>query len=123
MAGSTNVQNEKVQKLDVLSNEILKHLLTASGKTALLISEEEEDLIYTDDAQRGTYCVVFDPLDGSSNIDCGVTVGTIFGVYKVKAGSIGDAIDVLRPGKDMAAAGECMLQVRILDESWWLIHA
>lgn len=53
-------------------------------------------------------CVVFDPLDGSSNIDAGVNVGTIFGIYKVKEGSSGSIEDVLRPGKEMVAAGYTM---------------
>lgn len=52
--------------------------------------------------------VVFDPLDGSSNIDAGVNVGTIFGVYKVDEGAEGNVKDVLRPGKDMVAAGYTM---------------
>lgn len=57
---------------------------------------------------RGDYCVVFDPLDGSSNIECGVSIGTIFGVYRVRPGSKGALEDVTRPGVDMVAAGYCM---------------
>jgi fructose-1,6-bisphosphatase len=53
-------------------------------------------------------CVVFDPLDGSSNIDAGVNVGTIFGVYKVEEGKQGTVENVLRPGKEMVAAGYTM---------------
>lgn len=53
-------------------------------------------------------CVVFDPLDGSSNIDAGVNVGTIFGIYKVKEGGKGGIEDVLKPGKDLVAAGYTM---------------
>lgn len=83
MTGSTNVQNENVQKLDVLSNEIMIHLLKSTGKTALLVSEENEEFIIVDEGEKGHYAVVFDPLDGSSNIDCGVSIGTIFGIYKV----------------------------------------
>jgi fructose-1,6-bisphosphatase I len=56
----------------------------------------------------GNYCVTFDPLDGSSNIDAGVNVGTIFGIYKVKEGSKGTLEDVLRPGREMVAAGYTM---------------
>jgi fructose-1,6-bisphosphatase I len=82
-AGGTNVQAEQQQKLDVLSNEIFVNLLTASKKTAILVSEEIEDAILVEDKNKGHYCVVFDPLDGSSNIDCGVAVGTIFGIYHV----------------------------------------
>ena len=57
--------------------------LRASGKTAVLVSEELEDAIIIEGASKGKYCVVFDPLDGSSNIDAGVNIGTIFGVYEV----------------------------------------
>lgn len=57
--------------------------LRASGKTAVLVSEEEDNEITIPEKLRGKYCVVFDPLDGSSNIDAGVNIGTIFGIYKV----------------------------------------
>ena len=57
--------------------------LRASGKTAVLVSEENEHEIVIEERLRGNYCVVFDPLDGSSNIDAGVNIGTIFGIYKV----------------------------------------
>jgi fructose-1,6-bisphosphatase len=83
MAGETNVQGEEQKKLDVLSNDIMVNSLRASGKCAVLVSEEIEDAIIIEDKYRGKYCVVFDPLDGSSNIDAGVNIGTIFGIYKV----------------------------------------
>ena len=83
MAGDTNVQGEEQKKLDVLSNEIMVNSLRASGKTAVLISEELDQAVIIEDKYKGKYCVVFDPLDGSSNIDAGVNVGTIFGVYQV----------------------------------------
>lgn len=57
--------------------------LRASGKTAVLVSEELEEAVIIEDRYKGKYCVVFDPLDGSSNIDAGVNIGTIFGIYKV----------------------------------------
>ena len=56
--------------------------LRASRKTSVLVSEELDDAIVIDERLRGRYCVVFDPLDGSSNIDAGVNIGTIFGIYK-----------------------------------------
>ena len=63
------MQAENVQKLDLLSNEIMCNMLKSSGKTSLLISEENEEAIFIEDeASKGSYCVVFDPLDGSSNI-------------------------------------------------------
>lgn len=83
VAGSSNVQGEDQKKLDILSNDIMINSLRASGKTAVLVSEENEEPIFMDAGHRGKYCVVFDPLDGSSNIEAGVNIGTIFGVYKV----------------------------------------
>lgn len=83
LAGETNVQGEDQKKLDVLSNDIMINALRASGKTAVLVSEENEEAIIIEDKYKGRYCVVFDPLDGSSNIDAGVNVGTIFGIYRV----------------------------------------
>jgi fructose-1,6-bisphosphatase I len=83
LAGDTNVQGEEQKKLDVLSNDIMVNSLRASGKTAVLISEELDQAVIIEDKYKGKYCVVFDPLDGSSNIDAGVNVGTIFGVYQV----------------------------------------
>jgi fructose-1,6-bisphosphatase I len=83
LAGSVNVQGEQVKKLDELSNSIFINSLVSSRKCAVLVSEENDDAIIVDIEQRGKYCVVFDPLDGSSNIDCGVSIGTIFGIYKI----------------------------------------
>ena len=83
MAGETNVQGEEQKKLDVLSNDIMVNALRASGKTAILVSEELEEAVIIEPRHRGKYCVVFDPLDGSSNIDAGVNIGTIFGIYQI----------------------------------------
>jgi fructose-1,6-bisphosphatase len=83
LAGETNVQGEEQKKLDVLSNDIMVNALRASGKTAVLVSEELDNAIIIEEKNRGKYCVVFDPLDGSSNIDAGVNIGTIFGIYAV----------------------------------------
>lgn len=108
LAGETNVQGEDQKKLDVLSNDIMVNALRASGKTAVLVSEELENAIIIEERYKGKYCVVFDPLDGSSNIDAGVNIGTIFGIYKIKPDSKGSLEDVLRPGKEMVAAGYTM---------------
>lgn len=84
LTGTANVQGEDVKKLDVLANDIFRNSLIASGKTCLLVSEEDENaMIIENPDQRGKYVVTFDPLDGSSNIDCGVSIGTIFGIFKV----------------------------------------
>ncbi|KAL7421754.1 Fructose-1,6-bisphosphatase [Cryptotrichosporon argae] len=107
LAGAENVQGEDQKKLDVLSNDIMVNALRASGKVAVMVSEEIDEAILVK-GSKGTYCVVFDPLDGSSNIDAGVNVGTIFGVYKVREGSSGSVDDVLRPGSEMVAAGYTM---------------
>jgi len=109
MAGETNVQGEEQKKLDVLSNDIMINSLRASGKTSVLVSEENEEAIFIEDRYRGKYCVVFDPLDGSSNIDAGVNIGTIFGVYHINdVNGKGTLQDVLKPGNQMVAAGYCM---------------
>ncbi|KAJ3030496.1 UNVERIFIED_CONTAM: hypothetical protein HDU68_008784 [Siphonaria sp. JEL0065] len=104
----TNIQAETVQKLDVLSNEIFINLIKGTGRAAILVSEENDEAIFVQ-SERGHYVVVFDPLDGSSNIDCGVSVGTIFGVYHVlQRGEKPSLADVLRPGTEMVAGGYCM---------------
>ncbi|KAI8611675.1 fructose-1,6-bisphosphatase class 1/Sedoheputulose-1,7-bisphosphatase [Chytriomyces sp. MP71] len=116
--GVTNVQAETVQKLDILSNEIFINLLKGTGRAAVLVSEENEEVGFVFarferaifvDSERGHYCVVFDPLDGSSNIDCGVSVGTIFGIYEMFNRRDKSSLkDILRPGTQMVAAGYCM---------------
>lgn len=83
LAGETNATGDEQKKLDVLSNDIMVNALRASGKTAVLVSEELEEAIVIEGHLKGKYCVVFDPLDGSSNIDAGVNIGTIFGIYRV----------------------------------------
>lgn len=107
LAGETNIQGEEQKKLDVLSNEVFVKALISSGRTSILVSEEDEEATFVNPPLRGKYCVVFDPLDGSSNIDCGVSIGTIFGIYMVKS-SEPTIEDVLQPGKNMLAAGYCM---------------
>ncbi|CAI0625644.1 unnamed protein product [Linum tenue] len=108
LAGETNVQGEEQKKLDVLSNDVFVKALVSSGRTCILVSEEDEEATFVEPALRGRYCVVFDPLDGSSNIDCGVSIGTIFGVYMVKDFTEPTLDQALQPGKNMVAAGYCM---------------
>nr|Q8RW99.1 RecName: Full=Fructose-1,6-bisphosphatase, cytosolic; Short=FBPase; AltName: Full=D-fructose-1,6-bisphosphate 1-phosphohydrolase [Pisum sativum]AAM14744.1 cytoplasmic fructose-1,6-bisphosphatase [Pisum sativum] len=108
LAGETNIQGEEQKKLDVLSNEVFVKALTSSGRTCILVSEEDEEATFIEPSLRGKYCVVFDPLDGSFNIDCGVSIGTIFGIYMVKDFETATLEDVLQPGKNMVAAGYCM---------------
>lgn len=82
-AGDVNVQGETQQKLDVYANQALLHCLGTRDSVAMLISEENEEPVVFDRApETGKYFVVFDPLDGSSNIDVNVSVGTIFSIYR-----------------------------------------
>uniref|UniRef100_A0A0D6R771 Fructose-1,6-bisphosphatase, cytosolic n=1 Tax=Araucaria cunninghamii TaxID=56994 RepID=A0A0D6R771_ARACU len=108
LAGDINVQGEEQKKLDVLSNEVFMKALVSSGRTSILVSEEDEEAFFVEPSKRGSYCVCFDPLDGSSNIDCGVSIGTIFGIYMLKDGTEGSLESVLQAGKNMVAAGYCM---------------
>ncbi|KAL0351588.1 UNVERIFIED_CONTAM: Fructose-1,6-bisphosphatase, cytosolic [Sesamum calycinum] len=109
LAGETNVQGEEQKKLDVLSNEVFIKALVSSGRTSILVSEEDEEATFVEPSKRGRYVLcVFDPLDGSSNIDCGVSIGTIFGIYMIQEGGEPKLEDVLQPGKNMLAAGYCM---------------
>ena len=106
--GTTNVQGEQQMKLDVIAHDVFTRGLDESKRCTMLISEEEEEAIMCTSSPNGRYVCVFDPLDGSSNIDCCVSVGSIFGVYRANALGKGDVNDVLRPGKEMVAAGYCM---------------
>lgn len=110
LAGATNVQGEQQKKLDVLANEIFVNSLTSSGKVSVMVSEENDELLHVQgkDKNSSQYAVVFDPLDGSSNIEAGVSIGTIFGIFKLKPGSSRSTQDVLRPGSEMVCAGYCM---------------
>jgi fructose-1,6-bisphosphatase I len=102
-----NVQGETQQKLDVLANDILIKALDHGGRLAAMASEEEPDIIPIPDGfPMGKYVIVFDPLDGSSNIDVNVPVGTIFSVMrKVSRGARGDLSDMLQAGRRQVAAG------------------
>lgn len=104
-----NVQGETVQKLDVLANEALMHCLGTRGNVAIMASEEDEQPIVVErDREHGNYVVVFDPLDGSSNIDVNVSVGTIFSILRREPDptcSRPPLADVLQSGRNQLAAG------------------
>ena len=107
--GSTNSTGDDVKKLDLLSNDVFINALKFSRELCVLVSEELEDPLIIEEAIQGIYCVATDPLDGSSNIDCNVSTGTIFGIYKRKPdGEKPGTEDVLRPGNELIAAGYCM---------------
>jgi fructose-1,6-bisphosphatase I len=81
--GRVNVQGEQVQKLDALANQALLYCLGSRGNVAVMASEEDEEpIVVSRDREEGRYVVVFDPLDGSSNIDVNVSVGTIWSVFR-----------------------------------------
>ena len=103
----TNVQGEVQQKLDVIANEIVIKALDHGGRLCAMASEEEPDIIHIPEGFRaGKYVLLFDPLDGSSNIDVNVPVGTIFSVYqKITRGTRGEMEDMLQPGRRQVAAG------------------
>ncbi|HQI82453.1 MAG TPA: class 1 fructose-bisphosphatase, partial [Deltaproteobacteria bacterium] len=105
--GRTNVQGEEVQKLDVYANKLFINALNYIGKVCVMASEEEKDMIMIPaEYPRGDYVVMFDPLDGSTNIDVNVSIGTIFGIYRrVTAGGDGTLEDCLQPGRKLFGAG------------------
>lgn len=122
-SGSINVQGEEQKKLDVLSNDVLKHALKwQGGKLGIIASEEEDEPVMVDEMASGNYIAVFDPLDGSSNIDAGIATGTIFGIFAesssclpsdVDGGDLDDATltclaNTMQPGSSLVAAGYCM---------------
>lgn len=105
LAGNVNVQGEEVKKLDVLSNDLFINMLKSSFTTCLLISEENEQAIEVDIDKQGKYIVCFDPLDGSSNIDCLVSIGTIFSIYRKTSEGPATAADAFQTGRKVVAAG------------------
>jgi fructose-1,6-bisphosphatase I len=108
-AGKKNVQGETVQKLDVLADEALLHCLGMRGNVGVMASEEnEEPVVVPRDREHGKYVVVFDPLDGSGNIDVNVSVGTTFSILRRDPdpeGTRDPNIDVLQNGRRQVAAG------------------
>lgn len=104
--GQTNVQGEEQQKLDVVANVRFTRALTKGGEVCAVVSEEDDEVIDLQNS-KGKYVVAIDPLDGSSNIDVNVSIGTIFSVYRrvSPAGSPIQEVDVLQKGSDQVAAG------------------
>jgi fructose-1,6-bisphosphatase I len=101
LAGAANVQGEDQKKLDVLSNDVFCAALKESGRTAIIASEEEDVPVAVEETFSGQYIVVFDPLDGSSNIDAAVSTGSIWGIYEpsttcISPGQADDATVLVR---------------------------
>src|SRR5438132_3565466 len=108
--GGTNVQGETVKKLDAIANEIFLKVFRYSGLVCALASEEMEKPVHLpENCPHGKYMLLFDPLDGSSNTDVNMPLGTIFSVlrYEGKAGLPSEA-ELIRPGTEQVAAGYLM---------------
>ncbi len=107
--GQINVQDEQVQKLDMFSNQVVIERMQHTGRLCCMGSEENADLIdIPSQYPKGDYIILFDPLDGSSNIDVNVSIGTIFGIYKKKSSETDVDLlldDVLQKGINQVAAG------------------
>lgn len=102
--GETNIQGEEVQKLDAYANDVLLNVLARSGHCCALGSEEMDEAQFLE--KTGKYVVLFDPLDGSSNIDANVSIGTIFSIMRKRPGELVPTLDdLLQPGKNIVAAG------------------
>jgi len=102
MAGKKNIQGEEVQKLDELSNNLLIQYLSQSGEFFALASEELDEPIFPEEGKDAKYVIAFDPLDGSSNIDVNISIGTIFSIHR-RVNS--DVSDFLQEGYKQVAAG------------------
>ena len=104
--GQTNVQGEEQQKLDVIANIRFTRALTKGGEVCAIVSEEDDEVIDLQNSS-GKYVVAIDPLDGSSNIDVNISIGTIFSIYR-RVTPIGSPIqleDIMQPGNKQVAAG------------------
>ena len=111
LAGSANASGDSQKVLDVWANECMLEVLTYSEQVDVMVSEEVDEIVIVDrgdSAASGGYAVVFDPLDGSSNIDANLSVGTIFGIYSKQHKQLNPTpspADVLRPGDELVCAG------------------
>lgn len=126
--GAVNVQGEDQKKLDVVSNEVFCGCLRSSGRTGIIASEEEDVPVAVEESYSGNYVVVFDPLDGSSNLDAAVSTGSIFGIYNPNDEWIFDSdddnelgqvkqrciVNVCQPGSNLLAAGYCMYSSSVI---------
>ncbi|XP_031377688.1 fructose-1,6-bisphosphatase, chloroplastic-like [Punica granatum] len=120
--GTINVQGEDQKKLDVVSNEVFCSCLRSSGRTGIIASEEEDVPVAVEETYSGNYIVVFDPVDGSANIDISLTTGSIFGIYGPDEQCLVDldddttldqarekcVVSVCQPGSNLLAAGYCL---------------
>ncbi len=107
LTGKVNVQGEEVQKLDEYSNDTIIRQMVTSGHVCVMASEEVAEAIPVREGYEGPYTLAMDPLDGSSNIDVNVSIGTIFSVHKrISTGAAaGNDADLLQPGRTQVCAG------------------
>ncbi|KAK3098681.1 hypothetical protein FSP39_021929 [Pinctada imbricata] len=105
ISGTQNVTGDEQKKLDVLANDLFINMLKSSYLTCLLVSEENDQAIVVETDKQGKYIVAFDPLDGSSNIDCLVSIGSIFSIFRKKDDSPVTQKDALQKGSEMVASG------------------
>ncbi|MBU4154109.1 MAG: class 1 fructose-bisphosphatase [Proteobacteria bacterium] len=108
MSGKTNIQGESVQKMDEFANNTIKKRMARSGYICVMTSEEEDDIIPVVDGYEGKYTLAFDPMDGSSNIDVNVSIGTIFSIHRRRTSLTsgqGTVEDLLQKGSAQVAAG------------------
>lgn len=110
IAGSENIQGETQKKLDVIANDLFVRALEWTGHLAGMVSEENDEVVAIPSRYpRGKYLICFDPLDGSSNIDVNLSVGTIFSILRAPQGVAKPAVaDFLQPGTRQVAAGFCI---------------
>jgi fructose-1,6-bisphosphatase I len=109
-ASGTNVYGETQQKLDVIANDTMKQMISWTGRVCVMASEEDDEPVPIPEEYRpGKYVVLHDPLDGSSNFDFNVSIGTIFSIHRrVSASGPGTLEDCLQPGRKQVAAGYVM---------------
>ncbi|XVE61993.1 hypothetical protein DITRI_Ditri06bG0082900 [Diplodiscus trichospermus] len=126
--GTINIQGEDQKKLDVVSNELFCNCLRSSGRTGIIASEEEDVPVAVEETFSGNYIVVFDPIDGSANIDTALTTGSIFGIYGPDEQCLLDIddtstldvarekciINVCQPGRNLLVAGYCLYSSSIV---------
>ena len=113
-SGRTNIQGENVQKLDVFANQTIKRRMEQCGHVCVMASEEDDDIIPVLEGYEGNYTIAFDPLDGSTNIDVNVSIGTIFSIHRrISATGQGDVQDLLQPGS--LAGGGRLHHLRLVD--------
>ncbi|XP_063051634.1 fructose-1,6-bisphosphatase isozyme 2-like isoform X2 [Engraulis encrasicolus] len=105
IAGQINATGDDVKKLDVLSNDLCINMLKSSFGSCCLVSEENKEAVIIPADKRGKYVVCFDPLDGSSNIDCLASIGTIFAIYKRTSEGEPTEKDALQKGNNIVCAG------------------